>query len=132
MTRLFHLIMYCPLQETNLTEGLKALGWATLPPVKGCSYNLSLTHTQCNLKASQEVLSTWKPPWLFTFKRITCSYYCEYYYNCFLTNEEKTQLFHFILWKVIFSLPGHHQTEKSSLHASGDNYLKSKIWQVNN
>lgn len=28
-------------------------------------------------------------------------------------------------------LSGHYQTEKSSLHASGDNYLKSKIWQVN-
>lgn len=49
----------------------------------------------------------------------------------FLINEDKTQPFHFFLWAATFLLSGHYQTEKSSLHASGDNYLKSKIWQVN-
>lgn len=82
---------------------------------------------QFNLKEFQEGLCTWKPPCFFYFKDGYLLILLWILLLLFLFNEDKTHPFHLILWTAIFSLSGHHQTEKSSLYVSGDNYLKSKI-----
>lgn len=93
---------------------------------------MCLTHTRCNQKAFQNSFLPGNHI-VFQFRKVTCLQYCEYYSNHFLIDKDKTQSFHMILWTLFFPLPGSHQTETSSLYASGDNYHhKSKICQVNN
>lgn len=124
----FHLIWIYPVWQTHFTECIKALGWARLPPTKGCSYHLSLS--QCNLKASHEVLSTWKPPFLLSLKRGFLVYIIvNIIIIAFLINEGKAHTFHLVLRTAIMSRSGHHLTEMSTLHASGG---MSKIQQINN
>lgn len=108
-----------PVGQAHLTECLKALGWARLPPTKRCSYHLSLS--KCNLKASPKVLSTQKLPFFLTLKRECLVYIIvNIIIIAFLINEGKTHTFHLVLWTAIISVSGHHLIEMSSLHTSGD------------